>query len=167
MAKTSRKTAAKKQGSAKKAPAKTKSPASKRSAAAKPKAKPSAAAAQKEYTELHKRSQVIWKDLDSANAATSQRAEATWNKFISDFQVWAKKYGLTLEQQEKKHDHTDDPTPFSHSANTHGCAPSYSGHKPNGTPFVCHFVRYSRVRDACIYTCGVDPNGTAIPPDFM
>jgi len=161
MAKTSRKTAAKKKSSTKKKSTATKRTGSKPKAAARTKG--SAADARKEYRALNKRSQIIWKDIDSPDAATSRRAEAAWSKFIADFEAWAKKYGLTLKQEEKKHAEHGEPTPRSHSANTHGCAPSYRGRTPNGNPFVCHFVRYSRIRGACIYTCGFDRDGTADP----
>jgi hypothetical protein len=166
MAKTSRKAAAKKKTAVtKRTVAKKKAMATSRTAAAKPKAAAKAkltpAGAKKEFAALEQRRQTIWPDMDSADAAKSKRAAAAWDKFIADFEAFCKKYSLQIVQEEKKHN--DEPTPRTHTVNTHGCAPSYSGHRPDGNPFVCNFVRYSRVRNACIYTCGFDPNGTYNP----
>jgi hypothetical protein len=101
--------------------------------------------------------------MDSPDAAKSKRAAEEWTKFIGDFETFAKKYGLQIVQREQKHDHPDEATPRTHTVNTHGCAPSIRGHDASGNPFVCNFVRYSRIRGACIYTCGVDRDGTYDP----
>jgi hypothetical protein len=152
--------------------AKTASAAKRKTAAPKKKAsvkrtalaatQPAKGAVKKEYAALHKRALSIEKDLNSEDADRSKRAAAQWDAFLDDFAAWAKKYGIKLEERAIKHDDANDPTPYIHGANTHGCAGTIRGQGDNGAPYICHFKRHSILR-GCIYTCGIDHNGAWAP----
>jgi hypothetical protein len=113
-----------------------------------------------EYAALHKRAETIGKDLNSDNEARAKHAAGEWEKFLKDFEAWAKKHGVKLEERVIRQEGAQ-PTALSFGGR-HNCAGTIRGEGDNGAPYICHFKRHSFLR-GCIYTCGTDPNGTWNP----